>query len=409
MLKSQKLTIELSEKRERLNVLLDKSELSSEEKEEREAITARLNELEPELRAAITAEGVEVTTNNTGEDAELRELKNRVSMGRYIGAAKQMRAVDGAELELNQHLNIDANHFPLELLSPAAEPEQRTTTAAESQQNQRTWLDRLFADSAASRLGITTVAVEAGVSSHPLTTAGASMSMEEKTDNVPDAAWTVGTTEAKPKRGAVRAVFSIEDTARMPGLEEALNRDIRMALMEGIDTAIFNGADGGSNNTADITGLNTAAITETTLTQANKIKGDKTLEAFANMIDGIHANGFSDLNVVAAVGAWRLWAQTVINSAADNQTLAQFLTASGLSYTSRGRIEAATTNGKFGAFVGRNRMINGAACACVWSNGELIRDPYSGAKSGEVALTLNYLWDFVIPRTASFQRIKFVT
>ena len=71
MLKSQKLTIELSEKRQRLNALLEKSDLSSEEKSERESLTNRLQEIEPELRAAITAEAVTETTD-PAENAELR-------------------------------------------------------------------------------------------------------------------------------------------------------------------------------------------------------------------------------------------------------------------------------------------------------------------------------------------------
>ena len=113
------------------------------------------------------------------------------------------------------------------------------------------------------------------------------------------------------------------------------------------------------------------------------------------------------------MGAWRLWESTVLNVASETasvfKTLAQFLKDAGLSWTSRGGIDTATANGDFGAFVGRGRGIEGAGCACVWAAGELIRDPYTGAAKGEVALTLSYLWNFVIPRTASFQRVKFVT
>ena len=45
----------------------------------------------------------------------------------------------------------------------------------------------------------------------------------------------------KPKRGSVRAIFSVEDMARLPGLEDALRRDLRAALMDSIDKAIFRG------------------------------------------------------------------------------------------------------------------------------------------------------------------------
>ena len=182
-----------------------------------------------------------------------------------------------------------------------------------------------------------------------------------------------------------------------------------MALTEGVDRAIFIGDAGGSGTDADIVGLRTAAITETTITQTNKIKGPETLAAFTAMVDGIHANMFGDLNIVAAVGAWRLWENTVINSAADNMTLAAFLRVAGLSWSARGEIETNTGNNNFGAFVGRKMGLDGAGVAALWSAGEMIRDPYSGAAKGEVALTLVYLWDFGLPRTSSFQRLKFVT
>ena len=45
----------------------------------------------------------------------------------------------------------------------------------------------------------------------------------------------------------------------------------------------------------------------------------------------------------------------------------------------------------------------------MWNRGELVRDPYSSANKGEVQLTLNWLWNFGLPRTANFKRIKFVS
>ena len=75
---------------------------------------------------------------------------------------------------------------------------------------------------------------------------------------------------------------------------------------------------------------------------------------------------------------------------------------------SRGEIDTDTANGDFGAFVGRGRGIEGAGVSAIWEAGELIRDPFSGAAKGEIALTLCYLWDFALPRADNFSRIKFV-
>ena len=274
----------------------------------------------------------------------------------------------------------------------------------------RTWLDRLFAETAAMRLGITMESVPVGSASYPVTTAGASAAQRQRsTDSAADAAWTIGVVDLTPKRNAVRLKFSIEDAARIPGLESALTRDLRAALTEGVDRAIFLGDAGATGTDADIVGLNTAAITETTISQTNKIKGPETLTAFTGLVDGIHANSVSDLNVVAAVGAYRLWESTIINSAADNMTLAAFLRMAGVSWTARGEIESNTVNNDFAAFIGRGMGIDGAGVAGLWSAAELIRDPYSGAAKGEVALTLSYLWDFGLPRPASYSRVKFVT
>ena len=54
----------------------------------------------------------------------------------------------------------------------------------------------------------------------------------------------------------------------------------------------------------------------------------------------------------------------------------------------RGEIEDNTANNDFGAFMGLARGIEGAAIAAVWDAGQLIRDPYTNAKTGEVELTL---------------------
>ena len=292
----------------------------------------------------------------------------------------------------------------------ATRVEARATTDVDTITTPRRWLDRLFAGTVATRLGVTMESVPVGSASYPVTTAGASAAQRARSsDSAADAAWTIGVTEMKPKRNAVRLLFSIEDAARIPGLESALTRDLRMALTEGIDRAIFLGDATATGTDADITGLQAAAIAETTITQANKILGPGTLVAFTAQVDGIHAMGLSDLNVVASVGAWRLWENTVINSTADNMTLGAFLRMAGLDWMSRGEIETATLNGDFGAFIGRGMGIDGAGVAAVWEAGELIRDPYSGAAKGEVALTLCYLWDFALPRASNFTRIKFVT
>ena len=213
----------------------------------------------------------------------------------------------------------------------------------------------------------------------------------------------------KPKRNSVHAVFSIEDVARIgPGLEAALQRDLRSAMVEGVDRVIFKGDLTPTAAGADIVGLQTAAISEFTLTQANKIKGTNVLAALVAYIDGKHATSPADIRIVTSVGSNVLWL-TTSQSAVENQTLAQFLRDSGISWSTRGGIDGATSNGDFGAYVGLGQGIAGAAVSATWMAGQLIVDSFSGATKGEVSLVLNTLHDFAIPRPANYKRLKYVS
>ena len=101
----QKITLEQSEKRQRLNEILAKDTKTAEERAELETLTKRMQELEPELRAAIVAEGEEETRAaaqfGDGETAERRALLRRVSMADYLTAATARMAPQGAAAELN--------------------------------------------------------------------------------------------------------------------------------------------------------------------------------------------------------------------------------------------------------------------------------------------------------------------
>ena len=151
-------------------------------------------------------------------------------------------------------------------------------------------------------------------------------------------------------------------------------------------------------------------MVEEEITQDKKIKGADVLAAFAALIDGKHATMGSELLTVLSVGAQRLWLATLANTGASvDTTIAEFLRRAGIELSSLVAVSTtATTAGKFGAFVGRGRGLEGAGVAAVWSDGMLIVDPYSGAKSGEIQLSMNTFWAFGLPRPSNFARLKFV-
>ena len=410
-----------SKERGRMAELAIADDLTDETRAELDTIEAGTADLERQLRAATVAVEAEEaeqraagaagdTPAGDAEDRERAELRGKVKLGGYVSAAIEQRSAEGAEAEYNAAIGISGNRFPLELLAPPEQrAEDRATTTVDIQTVPRTWLDRLFAGTASEAVGVTMESVPVGASSHPVTTAGSTAAQRGKSQVSADAAWTIGVTELKPKRNAVRLLFNIEDAARIPGLESALTRDLRMALTEGVDRAIFLGDDTANPNAGDIVGLNTAAgLVEKTITQANKLKGSNVLQVFAELVDGKAAMMPGDLKAVLAVGANTLWSHTLANTGASvDTTIAEFLRRFGLTWLTRGEIETATAADDFGAFVGLGRGLDGAGVAAVWEAGELIRDPYTQAAKGEVALTLCYLWDFGLPRAANFARVTF--
>ena len=409
----QKLQLRQSEVRVDLGKLLDtpEAERTDAYADDLGKLTKEVRSLETDVGAAIAAgddKVEEIATKDTPEGKEYRELRSSVDFGRYVSAAMGGHGVtSGAELELNQHLKIQDGYFPMELL--AGKPETRAIIPGDAQTSQGTWLDRVFRGTAAESIGISFRPVAPGIAAYPVTSAGGAPQQRGRTQAASARTYTVAVTEIKPARRAVHGVYSIEDDARLPGLGAAIERDMRMAMVESVDLAVFNGDAGANEDTADIVGLQTAGITEATLSQSNKVKADETLKFFLAYVDGQYAASLGDVRIVASVGANVLWHGSIHNSAADNETIARFLMASGLSWMARGGIDANTANGDFGAYVGLARGIDGAGIAAVWDQGQLIRDPYSGATSGEVQLTLNYLFQLAFPRTDNFKRLKFVT
>ena len=347
----------------------------------------------------------------TGEDRELARLTKSARLGRFIETATNAQAIDGAEAELSKHLEIPSGRTPLALLAPDPVMAVKAQTDAQPTLLTSRWLDRLFAASAAMFAGVNFDDVPSGAAAYPVTTAGAGGVQRGRGQAVDASPWTVGVTELKPSSNVVQAVFSSEDAIRVPGLEQALRRDMRMAISESVDRAIFTGDAGANEPNGDITGFTgVAGLDEQTITQANKVKGPETLAAFAGLLDGIAAGQLEDLRVVAAVAANKLWTGTLAQAAgADSVTVKELLMRNGLRYQVRAMLaDDATDADDFAAIVGRGRNIMGSAVAAIWRDLEIIRDPYSGAGKREVALTATTFWNFGVLRPQNWARCKFV-
>lgn len=191
---SQTLNLEMSEARSALadvTARLNQSaaagtDPSQEDIGKADAATREIRSLEVRYRASVLEEEeADRKAHLVGEmDPETRELaglETRSRVGAYVLAAAEMRSVSGAEAEFNQAIKIGANQVPMRLFAPSeAELEKRTETDVNTTIRPRRWVDRLFANTAASHLGIMAESCEAGQASFPVTSGG----------GYPGAAWT---------------------------------------------------------------------------------------------------------------------------------------------------------------------------------------------------------------------------
>ena len=325
-----------------------------------EARAAALPEPEPEPEQGAQGQGQAARRRGTGTP---RACEAKSSVASYLAAAMD-RGRGRGRGRVQRFARHGCGIVPA---SAARAPERRATTDADALATRGRWVDRLFGDSAARWMGVSMPSVRPGTATYPVTTAGASASQRGRGEAAPDTAWTVGVTDAKPSRNVVSAKFAVEDAARLPGVEDAVRRELRMALVDGIDKAIFLGDAGANENTADITGLNTSAgVVEEELTQAQATSAIHVLAAFTNMVDGLAAAMLGDLRAVLSVGAYRAWVQTLA-VAGQEMTLNRFLEEAGLPQVRvREGISTVTTANSFAAFVGRQRGIMGCGVAPVW-------------------------------------------
>ena len=294
----------------RLSELAAETEFTDETRAELEALRKEYADNERRQAAAMIADDTPepVENRNDSEGNEYRQLLNGAQFSNYVAAAMAGSGVgDGAERELNDHLGIAHNYFPLRMIA-GPELEKRAAINGEAETSQGTWLDRIFHDTAAERVGISFRPVAAGVSAYPVTTGGGNPQQRGRTEEVTPITFAVTVTEIKPSRRAITATYSIEDDMRLPGLSDAIERDMRMAMSETVDRVCFNGDTGANEASGDVIGMRTHAdVSEFTVTQAQKVSGVELLKKFLDYVDGSYASSLADVRVVTSVGANVLW------------------------------------------------------------------------------------------------------
>ena len=289
MLKSQEVTLKLSETRRELNAITAKDDPSDKEVERSAELRGELDKLEERLQAAIRLEDKPEETEETAEDRERLELRGKSRIGRYVESAMRGRTLDGPEAELQAAAGVEG--IPFELWERPAEKrdERRDVTPAPSSGvgvNLQPIQPAIFAPSVAPMLMIDMPTVPSGSFSSATITTSVTAGALAKSGEAPQTSGALTASVKTPKRISGSLGITLEDIAAIgaENFEAALRENASLVLSDKLDDQLLNGA-GSSNDLNGLIAALTAASDPTTGVEA----WSDFLEKQASGVDGLWA------------------------------------------------------------------------------------------------------------------------
>ena len=245
MTAGQRLALEQSRIRERLNELLGRDGLAEEERGELDTLTERAQEVEVELRAAIVAEGEPVEeVTELDEKREHAELEKRAKLGGIVEGLLAGHGTTGAERELQQELKLDADQVPLALLGvESRQLEHRTAgqsaAPTDTCASQQPIISAVFPMAAATFLGVQQPRVAVGDATFTVLSTDVAAGVPAAGADQAHSAAAFTATVLDPKR--IQGSFFIrrEDRARLAGMEEALRQNLSDAMQDKLDSEVI--------------------------------------------------------------------------------------------------------------------------------------------------------------------------
>jgi len=382
------------------------------------------------LAAERTLRDKSAAAEEEPEDARLGEVQERIECRNYVGAALRDAKLTGAEAEFNAERGLpDANVMPWAALAPREPIEARDDDATTIEdvvagQPQMEVLRRVFEQGNVSFLGIRTPSVPFGSPNFPVMGDGTvpygGEALEPGAEIEADAI-TFTQKVIDPTRLTARYKLRVEDSARFPALEDILRSDLRMVMTQLRDYQVLAGDGSTAGTTQNLTGvlktLNgliaedfTAAIKKTDETVAAVPDWQKLEKLLYEPVDGRYASMASGVRWLFGVDTYKFLARIRLGTPENPLTFLEWMSRMGIMFSTSAFIPAAgnlAANAQDAAPVSNVqvcvRTVRGTdAVAPVWEGIQLVRDPYTGAAKGEVAITAFALHGFGMLRDATW-------
>ena len=400
MRRSVKMTLRMSEIRQKLNELLAIEERSADQTSEMETLTGEAQRLEPELRAALVAEESEqrqaaenFQDGQRPEDRELRSLIDGARLADVVEGVVERRATDGRTAELQGHLGLHSGQVPLELLrieDRAVTPAPTNTGASQAE-----IVQPVFAMGDLAFLNVRQEVVPAGDAVFPVLTTRPTVKTHDDSTSVDETTGAFTAVNLAPQRTQASFFFRRQDGVRFAGMEDALRQALSSALSEELDKLFM----AEMVKAANMGGLGPA-------TDLGSGKADfaalKTLAG--GQVDGRFAGSKMDVRILMGSHTYG-FADGTYSSAGDLSAVSCLETESGGVRVSPH--VAAMASKKQDAFI-RLGMRRDAVVP-TWNGIDLIFDEITKAATGEIVLTAVLMNNRAILRTGGFKRLAVQT
>ena len=370
--------------------------------------TRRAAALATEQRA--TTEHVENKPGDGGENKARRELRSRSRLGRYFSAALSGKLLDGAEAELSAAAGC-AGAVPLELFQPERRTtlqngtEQRAVTPSPTtaDENMAPIVPAIFDRSAASWLGIEMPLVGVGDAGYPILSTSVTGGPKAKSAEAAETAGAFTVTMAQPRRLTGSFRFTVEDAARLVGMEDALRANLSSVLSDALDNQAINGSASGDGT---VNGL-LAILDNPTAPASGGEDFGRYVAAAASHVDGLFAVNLAGIRQLVGVATYGHMAAE-FRSNNDSMTAEGWLTDRTAGIRTSRRIGAAVSSVQQAIVRRANPAGDRTAVMPTWQGLELIRDVFSSAGKGEVVVTgIMLVGDVVLLREDAFVQDSF--
>lgn len=253
MLRSQTLQLRQSEIRSRLAEIQAKDELDDELRGKMDELTTEYRKNETELRAALISEEARRQAD-APEDSQARERRNLESQFEVRQAisvlTERTAMLSGPTAELVQDMRSQegAKYQGIPVPYSALLDTRADTVSSGTPDPVMTApiIDRVFADSVASRMGVQQINIAFGDKEYPIASQGAVFNWvaSEGADLAAAVAYQTGDVTLSPAQtGGCRVDVTREAMKQSgPNLEAAIRRDMRASIQQGLDRAVYLGS-----------------------------------------------------------------------------------------------------------------------------------------------------------------------